>query len=165
MGEGEVPVCNGPLDPELVSRLGEHPFFGEYLDCTKISVSVTRISDMKVVELGTIRRQPPLNSPLDSLQSENYTDMDGDLYWGGCEHESHGDDFVFLPEYSDRRRLRLRLWFTPASGKIFLRMERVELSGWRGERTANASELTDIDTLMYLERQCPWPESSILLMD
>ena len=29
IGAGEVPVCKGPLDPELVARLGTHPFYGK----------------------------------------------------------------------------------------------------------------------------------------
>lgn len=51
--DGEFPKLKGPVDPKLVARLGDDPFTKTKVRDIGVRVVVTRITDMKAVELSS----------------------------------------------------------------------------------------------------------------
>lgn len=139
-------ICKDPLDPRLISRLGTDPFDEEKLRHIAARVLITRLSDLSVVELGTVF----------------YNREDGgDLIWDGSDSEN-----VFLPVgiaiphdsdktahvYSNHMRTKLRM--EAEDGTVILFFEKLS-----EESAGEWEEVEENSELAYLEMHCPWPET------
>ena len=140
-------TCLGPLDSELSSRLGVDPFSEANLRSITARVVITRLSDLSVVELGSVNYD----------DDEGPTDEDGDLLWTGALGGN-----AFLPigitdsrggklGYRSSDHLRMKFWLKPENGEVILSFEERE----QGEETWFG--IGEHEDLVYLETQCPWP--------
>lgn len=156
-----LPVCAKPLDLELTKRMGDDPFGVATLERTSARVIVTRLSDMKAVELS---RSSPMTFNVD--RTNDLEDFDGnsdrETIWDGRRYGAARLPLVRNIRYSYHEEndsdLELGFNFHATTGQIFIFFERVrrDRDGYEIPFEYN-DELTFTDEMMYLEIQCPWP--------
>ena len=149
-----IPICQNPVDPRLVSRLGNNPFAEETLvNQITANVIVTRLSDMKAVKVATKYFDP---------RDGEYTDDDGDLVW---KNDVGGN--TFMPVKASSSPYNLTFYLSCESGRILFEINQAELEwGFIVEGSMERENLR-VETsycrthaiLRYLECQCPWPDN------
>ena len=157
----DLPVCVRPLDTELTKRMGDDPFGVTNLERIDASVIVTRLSDMKAVRLS---RRMTLN--VDRTYVSFGGDREVSTIWDGRKYGTGGLPLVRKIHYSyevNGSELELAFAFTPATGTIAVFFERI----WRDEDGdfLDVGDVTFTDEMMYLETQCPWPNSPVDVSD
>ena len=168
-----LPQCKGPVDPKLVAHLGDDPFSEKKLKNIDIRVVVTRISDMKAVELTS-----------SLCLASKTTEKDVNYDEGGCcvliwksirfrhnpqylwsfEQPSSprdyvANEYVILPSSGGHDvKWTLRLEFHCDSGCIYVGMEKhIVLWDRYGDLGgAHALDCDDERILEYLETRCPF---------
>ena len=153
-----LPVCSRPLDPELIKKMGDDPFGKAILERTTARVIVTRLSDMKAVELSRFSRM-----------TFNLDRTNGVVnFHGGFSTVWDGDGTGGLPlvrkirySYHEENDTELELGFNFcfATGTIIIFFERMLRDRSGGEIDYDFDEVTLTDEMMYLEMQCPWPNN------
>ena len=153
-------VCAGPLDPELSKRMGDDPFGVANLERTRARVVITRLSDMKAVELS---EQMTFNVD----HTTDVVDVEGGdrvTIWNGKKHGAARLPLVRNIRYSYHKEndseLELGFNFNAATGKVTIFFERIlrDRSGYEiFSDLMSEGELSFTDEMMYLEIQCPWP--------
>ena len=138
--------CKGPLDTKLSSRLGSSPFDEKRLRCVTARVLVTRLSDMSVVELGTL------------CYKKDEDNDDGDLEWDFFDPEDASlpvgvawSRYANKPVHAYLTTQKMKLRLTPKDGTVLLFFEE-----WCQENDEWAAVKTKQE-LAYLEMHCPWP--------
>jgi hypothetical protein len=148
----------GDLDPELEKRLGNDPFDDDRLGKMKARVTVTRCSDMCMVEL--ISGVPvPEEWGVDYDEGKHiYFDAEWfthELPQGCMIVDTNdivgpvGEGCVAVRDHS----LALRLELETQTGRVKLDF----LSRDDGHGILDEDDLDSDDVLKYLEVQCPWP--------
>jgi len=148
------PYYEGPVDPRLVTHLGENPFSEENLKDVSVRIVVTRISDMKAVELAASKCLP--NEPTELTHYTNFTDDKGNLVFCDLEYDEQ-----FAPVVAERSEESwiIYVFLNCSSGRIRTVLEhRIVLESGHVEYHGY-DDLKNEVFLEYLETQCPWPEN------
>ena len=145
-------VVKGDLDPEISKRLGDDPFNTDQLKNMTARVLVTKVSDMAMVELARVQ-----------IDAEStFFDSDGNICFESCSHSPcvpttrlvTDENNVYYDGYNEcavvhNHSLRLRLELDAKSGEVSVEFV---LEG------QDIDYLSSLETLIYLEVQCPWPK-------
>ena len=158
--DSEFPKLKGPADPRLIALLGDDPFSETKIWDIDIRVVVTRISDMKAVELSSF------------LCLAIEPDSDIEYHNEGCslimasERFGDGDDevisrYTFAPNLlRNDAKWTLSLIFSCNTGCIRFCLERhivVEQDSSSAPLDEVASNMCDpCQILEYLETRCPF---------
>ena len=145
-------VIEGDLDPEIGKRLGDDPFNADQLKNMTARVLVTKVSDMSIVELARVHIdagniwysgidgigfEPRSNSPC--LPKTRLVTAEKNVYYDGY------NECALVRNHS----LQLHLTLEPKTGEVSLGFVLV------GQ---DIDFLSPLETLIYLEVQCPWPK-------
>ena len=146
-------ICQGPVDPRLVTRLGNNPFAEETLSHITAKVIVTRLSDMKAVELAS-----KCWNPRDGEGSAIYqTDVDGNLVWEKDIATANLNKFLPVKASSSSVLMHLAFYLICESGCIMFEISHAELDDESNDVETSYCSVQSI--LGYLECHCPWPEN------
>ena len=146
-----LPVCD-VVDPSLAKCLGEDPLSANTLSRICARVVVTRISDMKAVELVT-----------SSCLGEHERDWDpicnGKLVFSmNCDDEGYWrrEFLPTIPEHTDRWMMLFRL--DVSNGQVHLGMKReiMQNVACMLKTEIQLDFPDDAGILWYLEKVCPW---------
>lgn len=148
--DGDV-VCES-LDPELSSRLGESPFDEENLRDITIRVIVNRLSDLSVVELGSLSYDKANDDASDNeyLEWNGLGDDSATLPVGTSISENDGK-----PAHVHSDNLRMKLTLDPRDGEFTLWFQKWSAS--EDNYYGRWVNMDSIEELMYMKKQCPWP--------
>lgn len=162
--DGELPKLKGPADPRLIALLGDDPFSETKIRDIDLRVVVTRISDMKAVELSSFI----------CLASEPDDGGDIEYHDEGCslimasDRFDDGDDevisrYTFAPNLlRNDAKWTLSLIFSCNTGCIRFCLRRyvtdiVDEQGYSSAPLEVATNMCDpCQILEYLETRCPF---------
>ena len=165
--EGEI-RCIGPLDPNLVSRLGKDPFDFMRYDGPYISanVYVTRLSDMSTVDLACSMYY---DSDMGDWPERLWFSAEGDddeLPLGRVV--ANEDDYF---EHCDTIHPYFHVYGYRLELTFYLESRTGRVGGFAVDKIRDNSvsiqrqQLSARDILMYLEVECPWKDHNGQLFD
>ena len=152
-----LPVCVRPVVPELTKRMGDDPFGVADLKRTYARVIVTRLSDMKSVELSR-RCCSAMTFNVDRTNEVVDFDAEVDTIWDGRVRLPLVRKICYSWHEENDSELELGFRFSAATGAVVIFFERIRRDENGDEIPSNfdEAEVTFTDEMMYLEIQCPW---------